>query len=361
MSTVPSELINQATRHAVFIERLKTGEANKFLPFLKRIDRDIRDRLSRVELTELGQARFDRLLAGVEGMLRDVFGEYRKTASEGLIDFAKYEASWAHKQLDQITQNYEPVMPAVSQIRAAALSSPLGVQGPAGGKLLTPFLQGFSDAEVDRLTSAIRISYFQGESTGQAVRRIRGTAAAGYRDGVLAITERSARAVIRTATSHMSSMARAEVYRENDDLVRGYQWVSTLDARTSSVCQSLDGRIFKMGQGPMPPAHPNCRSSTVPVLDDRFSFLDKGATRASVGPDGGEQVPAKQSYYDWLKKQPAEFQSEAIGPVRAKLLQDGGLSAEAFSRLQLDKNFQPMTLDDMRRLDPLAFKRAGIE
>lgn len=50
----------------------------------------------------------------------------------------------------------------------------------------------------------------------------------------------------------------------------------------------------------------------------------------------------------------------AIGTTRAKLLRSGGLSAERFAELQLGTNFQPLTLDEMRRLEPKAFARAGI-
>jgi hypothetical protein len=66
------------------------------------------------------------------------------------------------------------------------------------------------------------------------------------------------------------------------------------------------------------------------------------------------------SYYDWLKEQPASFQDQAIGPVRAKLLRDGGLSASRFAELSVDKYFAPLTLPEMQALDPVAFKRAGL-
>jgi hypothetical protein len=104
----------------------------------------------------------------------------------------------------------------------------------------------------------------------------------------------------------------------------------------------------------------NCRCTMVPVLKDEYAFLDEGATRESKGAEGGKQVDANLSYFEWLKTQPASFQDQAIGPTRAKLLRDGGLSAERFSALQVDKKFSPMTLEEMRAIDPIAFKRAGI-
>ena len=86
----------------------------------------------------------------------------------------------------------------------------------------------------------------------------------------------------------------------------------------------------------------------------------KSATRASVGADGGQQVAADLDYYHWLQQQPAAFQTEALGPVRAKLFREGGLSVERFAELQLDRNFTPLTLRQMIDLEPLAFERARI-
>ena len=111
----------------------------------------------------------------------------------------------------------------------------------------------------------------------------------------------------------------------------------------------------------LPPYHYNCRTTTVAALDRSFDFLNRGETRAARNPDGKiEKVPAKQTYYSWLKNQPKAFQESVIGTKRTKLLRDGGLSSERFAELQLGKSFEPLTLKQMRELDPVAFEKAGI-
>ena len=148
--------------------------------------------------------------------------------------------------------------------------------------------------------------------------------------------------------------------KQNSDLVKGYKWVSTLDSKTSDQCQALDSREFKVGAGVLPPIHPNCRSTTTPLLSDKFDFLDKGATRASKGVEGGAQVSTKQTYYSWLKSQPVAFQNDAIGVTKSKLLRNGGLSADEFAKLSLNKNFQPLTLSEMKAKAPAVFESAGL-
>lgn len=121
-------------------------------------------------------------------------------------------------------------------------------------------------------------------------------------------------------------------------------------------CAALDGQEFPVGEGPRPELHVADRCTVTPVLDDEFAGLRSGAKRSSV--EGA--VDADLSYYEWLKRQSQGFQDMAIGPQRAQLLRDGGLSATRFRELSLNRNFEPMTLAEMEKAAPLAFERAGL-
>lgn len=345
-----------ATRHQVYLERLKSGEANQFAAFLLEMDRSIRRRLGGVDLTGFARARLERLLAVVERDLGKILDRYYGQLSGNLIDLAQYEAGFEARSLEQVVRGFEVVIPAEAQVIAAVTSRPLSVRGPDGGKLLEPFIRDWSANEVRRVSGAIRQGFYEGQTTGQILQVVRGTRANKYRDGILAIVNRDAEAVVRTAVQHASSQARQITWESNGDVVQGVRWVSTLDSRTTQQCRSLDGRRFAIDKGPRPPIHIRCRSTTVADIDPEFAFLREGATRSSVG----GQVDADLTYYEWLKRQPADFQNSAIGPTRAKLLRRGGLTAERFAELNLGRNFQPLTLDEMRRLEPVAFERAGL-
>lgn len=352
----PELLIEAATRNGVLIERLKAGEVKKIDPFLRRIDRELRDRLSRDAITAYSRQRLETMLATIDSMMGKIHGDYSKQLMLDLQDIAEYEAAFEARSLGQVLVNYSAAVPTTGAVQAAIRSRPLNVTGPDGGKLLEPFIADWLQAERSRVTGAIRMGYVQGETNQQLINRIRGTKALQYSDGLLAISKRNAEAVVRTGVQHVASVARFETWEANSDVVTGYRIVATLDGRTSSQCRSLDGRVFKTGKGPMPPFHIRCRTTTAAVLDDRYSFLEDDATRASK--DG--YVKADQTYYDWLKGQDAEFQNVALGPTRAKLFRDGGLSAKRFAELQLDRQFKPLNLDQLRTLEPLAFKRAGM-
>lgn len=355
-------ILDATIRNAVFLEQLKSGEVEKFAPFLKEIDRSIRDQLSRADLTDYTTARLERLLTEVDSLLLGIFDRYSDQLNLDLVDIANYEAQFEATSLTRaapVGVVFDAVLPGVAAIRAAILTNPLSVRGADGGKLLKTFIDGFTTNERQRLTGAIRQGFFEGQTNFQIIKAVRGTKALNYNDGILATTNRNAEAIVRTAVQHVATQARMETLKENSDVVQSVEWVSTLDTRTTAQCRTLDGRRFKLTEGPRPPLHIRCRSTVVAVT--RFSALfSQGATRASVGEGGPQQVRADQTYYEWLQQQPAAFQDKAIGPVRGKLFRDGGLSVERFSELQLDRNFNPLTLEQMKTLEPLEFERAGL-
>lgn len=153
------------------------------------------------------------------------------------------------------------------------------------------------------------------------------------------------KAVTSTTLAHASDSARNEVYLRNLRYIRYEQWVSILDTRTSAFCRSQDGRIYKANDGPRPPAHYNCRSIRVPVLDNR-----------SVNEEYREKAEKRESYKKWFTRQPAEVQQKILGPSRYKLYKQGKLSLDKFVS-SAGKNY---TLAELRLLEPVAFAKAGL-
>lgn len=351
------DLEDALLRHQVFIQRLTTGERNKFAPFLKQMDREIRKRLSgTTELTEYTRQRLQKLLRDVDGMLTEILGEFEAQLLTSVDAIAANEAGFTARALTTMI-DVDAATPGIQLIRSAVLNNPLSIRN---APLLKPFVKDWTRAQKDAVSGVLRRGVFQGQTNAQIVRAIRGTKARNYADGLLDTTRRHAETLVHTAVQHASSQARQATFEENKDIVEGARWISTLDNSTCATCRSLDQRVFKLGKGPRSPIHPNCRCTQVPVLSDRFKFLQKGGTRASSGAKGGAQVDASLTYYEWLRQQPRSFVEIALGPKRAKLFLEGGLSAERFAALQLDKDFQPLTLEEMKKLEPIAFERAGL-
>lgn len=67
-----SDQISDTIRNAVLLESLKSSEVEKFAPFLRQIDRSLREQLGKSELTEFKRARLDAMLKQVDGALAGI-------------------------------------------------------------------------------------------------------------------------------------------------------------------------------------------------------------------------------------------------------------------------------------------------
>jgi SPP1 gp7 family putative phage head morphogenesis protein len=348
-----SHLEDIAVRLQVYLEGLKTKDYREFNKVVKLIERAVADELADGELSELSQKNMEALVRRVTKENKTLIGPYMDEFVDNLKELAvySYEAEAGAIMAGSTAKGLSETVSAKAAWEYAT-QRPLS----ATGTMLEAWVSKLETTQVQAIESLIRRAYADSWTNSQIMQVLRGTRANRYTDGIVSKLQSSNATVIRTAMQHVNSTSRMAVWEDNPDVVKGYQWVSTLDRRTSAICRGLDGKKFEMGKGPLPPIHPNCRSTTVAVLDPAFDVFDRGATRSS---EGGS-VPQNWTYYEWLKNQPKDYQDSVLGPVRGTLMREGGLNAEQFARLQLSSVFEPLTLDEMRRRQPLAFERAGI-
>lgn len=288
--------------------------------------------------------RLETMIKKLANSLNAPAGEWLKELERQLKEFAKYEAAYQAETISSWV-NVDLVVPTVNSVWHAAQFQPLALgSSPIDFDKL---MDDWGVDEVARLTMGVKSGFTQGLSVNQIIKQVVG-------DGGLAdISSRNAKAVAQTTMAHVASEARFQTYKENDDIIIGYKWVSTLDSRTSDICRARDGKVYLFTDKvqPKPPAHYRCRSTTIPQLSPEFDFLDEGATRASSGDDGGKQVAADTTYYGWLKQQPAAYQDEVLGKAKGAIFRNSGLDAEEFRRITVDGLGQPLTLAEMAVAD----------
>jgi len=353
----PLSLFNIYARRQVYIESHKAHIAKQFDEFLLKMSKVIDKRLADKDITEFTDRRLKILVGHVRDDLNDVYGKHYGVWREQIVDFANYEAGFEARTMERLFGITDFEVPARAQLRSAVLSSPLaGLEGPDAAQPLNSIYKRWWGTSIKRVEGIIRSGYYQGLTTPQIVRQIKGARKLQYKDGELARINRGITMLTRTAVQHAANAARMETYKANDDIITGVQIVATLDDRTTILCQSLDGKVFKLDEGPRPPFHVGCRTTTVPVLAAEFAILEKGATRLAKDADGNTQViDADKTYYEWLKDQPPEFQDKVLGAKRAELFREGGLSAQRFAELNLGNDFKPQTLAEMRAAEPTVF------
>lgn len=104
-----------------------------------------------------------------------------------------------------------------------------------------------------------------------------------------------AETLIRTETNNFHAQADVRAYEAAG--VEEYEFVATLDSRTSEICASLDGKHFPIKEAKTgvnyPPMHPRCRSTTVEY--DPEDAADWAA--------GGQPMPENMTYEEWTEEQ----------------------------------------------------------
>ena len=179
---------------------------------------------------------------------------------------------------------------------------------PGGGTVQKAF-RGLAEQNAARYGQIIRDGLLTGETTDQIVRRLAGTLRFGQRarsarqqaqagGQVTGLANRQVIALVRTTINQVSTAASRATYEANRSITPKYQYVATLDSRTSPICRELDGQEFPYGEGPTPPQHFNCRSTIVPVVD--FEALGLPRPPEGMRASAKGQVPADMTYGEWI-------------------------------------------------------------
>jgi len=356
MPTVNEILQQRAIRHAVFLEGLKRGEVDRMLQFLNGevypdLTFKIESRLRRITIQGFDTGLFTtRRLADLSRTINETTragihaagSRLQDTLSGLAIDEGEFQRALLRNSFkDAAGISIDTRLPNLQLLRSTVTNYPMR------GKIISKHFDELGRSAATRINEQISIGLTQGEGIDKIMRRIRGTVALRFSNGTTAQVNRAASTLVRTSVNHVATQAREITYQENSDIVKSVRYVATLDARTTDICASLDGKEFPIGEGERPPMHHQCRSTTVPITKS-WKELDIPLKEATAGQRAAlnGRVPEKQTFDRWLRGQPRGIQDEVLGKGRAEIFR-GGTPIQRF----VDTRNKPRTLTDMRRLE----------
>lgn len=336
---------NSFARRQVYFERAKTALYRQYGTVTGNLVRTLTEELSRRELANLG--------AYTKGQLRALIRDVLKQFDEKSGDFYDEVARW----LGIATEDEAAFVVATlntalgeEQIERLSVSNDVfgGIIAATGFGALETMRQ-FNRTQRNNVRKNIQIAWARNLSVRDTIALFRGTRGRRFRDGLAARMQRFAEATVATVAQFGENIARSSVLQQAS-IVFGYTWVSILDGKTSTQCRSLSGRTFRFATGPIPPIHLNCRSHIEPLFNAGTVFA-----RTT-----GQVIDVGETYYSWLRRQTRQFQDDVLGPSRGDLFRRGGLTSEEFSRLNLSRQFEPLTLAEMRARQPEVFREANV-
>ena len=345
---ISDDILDETVKHSVYLERYKRSVIRDILKLLRKTEDGVIKSVVRRELQDMKPRELQRLYLTLRKEIDRGYTQIFKVLQDEIDELAKYEGQW---QMD-LFANTVPIdidftTAADEQLIAAVMARPFA------GKILREWWRDVPEQTFSLVRNTIRQGYIDGQSTPEIIRALLGTRTT---PALLNKSRRSIETVVRTSLAHTANVARNVVYEKNKRVIKGYEWVATLDSRTSAVCRARDGKIYQKNKGPLPPAHPNCRSTTIPVIK---SLKEMGLdakdlpqeTRASMN----GQVSAELNYDQWLRKQPRAFQDEVLGKSKGQLFR-AGLTMERF----VDRQGNELNLAQLKQRESAAWAKAGL-
>lgn len=319
--------------------------------------------------------------------------DWQKQRVAGLLKFANGTIEAAYRKIgDQFSKDLNGIAAATVNHMSSAVNETVGVnissvislqqlQAIANAKKL--LVQGSSQKDwwskqSDDLQFKFAAVIKSGLMAGQSIGQMTGPVA-----DLMQVSATQSEALIRTSIAEVQAEAQQTYYENNDDIIKGIQQISTLDARTTPECQARSGLSWeypsykpvghKIDWNGGPPLHWNCRSTSIPVLrswaelsSKKISTEDNQTVQAvfqqKLADQGFSEAEAAQiqmdqqssmdgpisedlSYEDWLKSKPETFQRQVLGQARWQLWQDGRISL-----LQMiDGSGTPLTIAELHQ------------
>lgn len=181
----------------------------------------------------------------------------------------------------------------------------------------------FSDRlwlDKDRLGRNLRVGLTQSMILGEDMDRIADRVGANINT-----SKYNAMRVARTETKRVTYSSQAAAFEDqNVGEVRYMAANNGGDSRTCDLCKEDHGKVYKLGEEPSLPRHPNCRCWYIPVVKDTFEDNELNELTGSVR--------GAENYEKWKEKEAARIkaaqeakQSEEI--IKAKVTADTAKTA----------------------------------
>lgn len=379
MPSLNEYLLDDITQQSLNLMRVESGIAKKIVGIMKRLELDIVNKINEIDPTSPSSpvyklSRLNALQMQTKDTIKSAYRSMRAVTAGDLTELTLSVNVTTLAALNAAI-GVDITTAAFPRSYAISLARKTPIQGTINSEWWSRQAGSLQRSFSDQMTMGI----LSGESNSDLVRRVRGTST-GKREiywindkkrvytefsgGIMDTGTRQAQALVRTATQTVAQRARLDTYKDNSHVVKGVQASVTFDLRTTDICKSRSGMAWDLQTGePLPgtnttepfpgspPWHWNCRTQLVPVTKSWKELATKNKSKLGRSPknmkasmDG--QVPADQTYEQWLRKRGKDAQIETLGPSKYKLWKDGAITF----RDLIDQNGKPLTVKELSAL-----------
>lgn len=302
-------------RQQVYVEAVKNEEAGQIDPYLEMIAAALAAVLAKYKfdkLSDLTKRQLNLLLTTFVRRINRVMEQVKSGTSKRLLAFMKAEIDVTRYVMSEATgkPTKAPYDSSADGNRTLWQRMTNGII-PANGETLLGMFGLYARNAKDNARAFLRREYANGGDAQGIMSRFLGTAANKFKDGALHKLRVQYSTLIRTGMQYIINNVQhglGSIFYDK------YRWVSIIDAVTTDFCRAHNNLIFTYGMGPIPPAHYNCRSSIVPVANEKSNY-------------------APGNFGEWVMTQDASFQDYVFGRKDARSIRKNGLTQPGDYRL----------------------------
>jgi len=328
--------------NAIRIERFTASEKKKLFKVFLQMQTELKAKLAN-GYTPYEKPRLTKLLKDCTAIINTFYGGIQSEFD--YVGLAKAEAAATQTAIASI--GLEASLPTAAVLKAMVSDSLIQ------GAPLAEWWEKMGADTAFKFSAQVRQGVAQGETLQQVITRIVGSKKKGI-VGIMEISHRHASTLVHDSIMQIANDARMATYKENADIMKGFEWLATLDGNTCIECMAYSGAQWDMEGKPIkgdlllknPPLHPNCRcvltsiTKTYKELGLNINEMPPGTRASDLG-----QVPADMSMDSFLRRHDTEYLNDLLGPGRAKLFQDGKITL----RQLVDGTGRPLRLDELRK------------
>jgi len=350
------ESVDANVRHQLYVERLSSTNSNKLDPELKKLATWLRHRLADEGGSISSKKALNAIVADAKAAFGTTYTNWADQTAKFFNDLAVYESGFQTDLLTAETvDDYTAEQPTQKSTKALVKNTPMMIGANGGAVFIKDMVGNFSPTNTKKATDLLISGFYNGSTTSAIADSIIGTKKNQRKDGVMLQAKRSATSISKTGATHTSNMSKENVYKENggeDGAVQGYSIVAVLDSRTSQNCRGADGtKVYHDDTyKPRPPFHLRCRTVIRPLLRSDLNSI-KNEERLTKPAGEPEYESTNLQFYTWLKRQPAAFQNDILGPTQGGIFRNANLTPSEFRAASVTKEFEPLTIPEMAAKD----------
>jgi hypothetical protein len=230
MPNISDQFASELMAHSIDLGRFESHEREVLLKVFRDLEAQLIAQLKRVDPTEPSlsvyqRQRAENLLAYVRPIVAQAYREMYFTSRRELQALAVTEATLVHDLgAELVVESLFSV--GVPEATLKAMVSDLVLEG----RPLRQWWSRQAQTTLSRYGDAVRAGILRGDSINDIVKVLRGTRERRFEDGVFGRSRRDVSTLVRTSVQSISQHARLAVLEANSDVVKGWEWLTALDA-----------------------------------------------------------------------------------------------------------------------------------